>query len=190
METKAREEVKRRLFTVEEYHRMGEAGILHEDDRVELIGGEILEMDAIGSRHFTCVNGLTRLLVRVVGDEAIVSVQNPVRLDGHGEPQPDLAVLKDRDYTDSLPGPEDVLFVIEVSDTTLRYDRDFKLPLYARAGVLEVWIMNLQGEEIERHVGPSGDGYRHTDRARRGEELASKALPGLTLRADDILGRP
>jgi Uma2 family endonuclease len=190
VETKAREGVKKRLFTVEEYHRMGEAGILHEDDRVELVGGEILEMAAIGSRHLACVNGLNRLLVGVVGDEAIVSVQNPVRLDGRGEPQPDLAVLKGRDYTDALPGPEDVLLVIEVSDTTLRYDRDFKLPLYARAGLPEVWIVDLKGEEIERHTSPSGDGYRHTGRARRGEELASEALPALTLRADDVLGRP
>jgi hypothetical protein len=110
---------------------MGEAGILHEDDRVELIEGEIVEMAAIGTRHFSCVNRLNWLLVMSVGDEAVVSVQNPVRLNEHTEPQPDLTVIRPRNYTEALPVPEDVLLLIEVSDTTLAYDRNIKLPLYA-----------------------------------------------------------
>ncbi len=187
METKS-QEVTRRRFTVHEYHRMGEAGILHEDDRVELIEGEIVEMAAIGTRHFTCVNVLNRLLVRSVGDAAIVSVQNPVRLDERTEPQPDLAVLRVRDYRESLPMPEDVLLLIEVSDTTLRYDRGVKLPLYARAGILEVWIVDLAGEVIERHTDPSGDTYRGYKQARRGEKIESAALPELTLGVDAVLG--
>ena len=187
METKS-QEVTRRRFTVHEYHRMGEAGILHEDDRVELIEGEIVEMAAIGTRHFTCVNVLNRLLVRSVGDAAIVSVQNPVRLDERTEPQPDLAVLRVRDYRESLPMPEDVLLLIEVSDTTLRYDRGVKLPLYARAGILEVWIVDLAGEVIERHTDPSGDTYRGSKQARRGEKIESAALPELTLGVDAVLG--
>ena len=178
----------RKLFTVHEFHRMGEAGILHEDDRVELIGGEIVQMAAIGTRHFTCVNALTRLLVRAVGDEAIVSVQNPVRLDEHNEPQPDLAVIRARSYRESLPTPEDVLLLIEVSDTTLAYDRNVKLPLYARSGIPEVWIVDLTDETIERHTEPSGNDYRHTEKVRRGETFESAALPGLTLRADIVLG--
>jgi Uma2 family endonuclease len=182
------QQVTRRRFTVHDYHRMGEAGILHEDDRVELIEGEIVEMAAIGTRHFSCVNGLTRLLVRSVGDEAIVSVQNPVRLNEHTEPQPDLAVLRVRDYRESLPMPEDVLLLIEVSDTTLRYDRNLKLPLYARAGILEVWIVDLSGEVIERHTDPSGDSYRHTERARRGDRIECSTLPNLTLTVNDVLG--
>jgi Uma2 family endonuclease len=181
-------EVTRRRFTVHDYHRMGEAGILHEDDRVELIEGEIVEMAAIGTRHFTCVNGLTRLLVRGVGDAAIVSVQNPVRLDEHTEPQPDLAVLQTRDYRESLPRPEDVLLLIEVSDTTLSYDRNVKLPLYARAGIPEVWIVDLAGETVERYTGPSGDSYRHVERVRRGEEIRSAALPEPAFRVDAVLG--
>jgi Uma2 family endonuclease len=139
-------EVKRRRFTVHDYHRMGEAGILHEDDRVELIEGELVEMTAIGTRHFSCVNRLNRLLVMHVGDDAIVSVQNPVRLNEYNEPQPDLTVIRPRDYLESLPKPEDVLLLIEVSDTTLAYDRGVKLPLYARAGIREVWIVDLLGE--------------------------------------------
>jgi Uma2 family endonuclease len=182
------QQVTRRRFTVHDYHRMGEAGILHEDDRVELIEGEIVEMAAIGTRHFSCVNGLTRLLVRSVGDEAIVSVQNPVRLNEHTEPQPDLAVLRVRDYRESLPMPEDVLLLIEVSDTTLRYDRNLKLPLYAQAGILEVWIVDLSGEVIERHTDPSGHSYRHTERARRGDSIECSTLPDLTLTVDDVLG--
>lgn len=186
MET-AQKQVTRRLFTVHEYHRMAEAGILHEDDRVELIEGEIVEMAAIGSRHFTCVNGLNRSLVRGVGDEAIVSVQNPVRLGEHDEPEPDLAVIRARDYRDSLPGPEDVLFLIEVSDTTLDYDREVKLPLYARAGIPEVWIVDLKSEVIQRHTEPSGDGYGLARRARRGETLHSEALPELALAVDAVI---
>jgi Uma2 family endonuclease len=182
------QEVVRRRFTVHDYHRMGEAGILHEDDRVELIEGEIVEMAAIGTRHFTCVNGLTRLLVRSVGDAAIVSVQNPVRLDEHTEPQPDLTVLRVRDYRESLPTPEDVLLLIEISDTTLAYDRGVKLPLYARAGIREVWIVDLPGEVIERHADPSGDGYRSLEQMRRGEEIKSAALPELAFRVDTVLG--
>src|SRR5215210_4225582 len=156
------QQVTRRRFTVHDYHRMGEAGILHEDDRVELIEGEIVEMAAIGTRHFSCVNGLTRLLIRSVGDEAIVSVQNPVRLNDHTEPQPDLTVIRERDYRESLPMPEDVLLLIEVSDTTLRYDRNLKLPLYARAGILEVWIVDLSGDLLERPSDPSLYIYRLT----------------------------
>jgi Uma2 family endonuclease len=183
-----KQEITRRRFTVHDYHRMGEAGILHEDDRVELIEGQIVEMAAIGTRHFTCVNHLNRLLVRGVGDAAIVSVQNPVRLDEHTEPQPDLTVLRVRDYRESLPVPEDVLLLIEVSDTTLAYDRGVKLPLYARAGIREVWIVDLVGEVIERHTDPSEDGYRHTERARQGGEIEPAALPELSISVEAVLG--
>ncbi len=107
---------------------MAEAGILHEDDRIELIEGELIEMAAIGTKNFTCVNMLNRFLVRSVGDQAIVSVRNPARLDEKLEPQPDVAVPRAKDYSDALPGPEDVLLLIGVSDTTLTYDRETKLP--------------------------------------------------------------
>ena len=187
METST-QELTRRRFTVHDYHRMGEAGILHEDDRVELIEGEIVEMTAIGTRHFSCVNGLTRLLVVSVGDETIISVQNPVRLNEYTEPQPDLTVIRPRDYRESLPGPEDVLLLIEFSDTTLAYDRGVKLPLYARAGIREAWIVDLSGETIGRHTDPSGEGYRRADRLRRGQTLESILLPGLTPSVDEVLG--
>ena len=164
------------------------ARILHEDDRVELIEGELVEMTAIGTRHFSCVNRVNRLLVMNVDEQAIVSVQNPVRLNEYTEPQPDLTVIRPRDYRLSLPGPEDVLFLIEVSDSTLAYDRGMKLPLYARAGIREVWIVDLAGETIGGHTDPSGEGYRRADRLRRGQTLESISLPGLTPSVDEVLG--
>lgn len=190
METAQTQEVaRRRRFTVHEYHRMAEAGILHEDDRVELIEGEIVEMSPIGGRHAKCVIELMRLLVPVVGEEARVSPQNPVRLGDYGEPQPDIAVLRisERYRAGELSESEDVLLLVEVSDTSLRYDREIKLPLYARAVVREVWIVDLANEAIERHTEPTGDGYRLTERARRGETLRSKALPELVVPVDALL---
>ncbi len=187
METKA-QEVTRRRFTVHEYHRMAEAGILHEDDRVELIEGEVSEMSPIGARHASVVRNLNRLLGRQVSGEFLVDVQNPVRLDEGNEPEPDLAVIRMRDYRGSLPGPEDVLLLIEVSDTTLSYDRNVKLPLYARSGIPEVWVVDLTDEIVERHTGPSGEIYRHLERVRRGETLASAGLPDLSFDAATVFG--
>jgi Uma2 family endonuclease len=190
VETAQTQEVaRRRRFTVHEYHRMAEAGILHEDDRVELIEGEIVEMSPIGGRHAKCVIELMRLLVPVVGEEARVSPQNPVRLGDYGEPQPDIAVLRisERYRAGELSESEDVLLLVEVSDTSLRYDREIKLPLYARAVVREVWIVDLANEAIERHTEPTGDSYRLTERARRGETLRSKALPELVVPVDALL---
>ena len=187
METQVEAQVTRRLFTADEFHKMAEAGILHEDDRIELIEGELIEMAAIGTRHFTCVNTLNRFLVRSVGDEGIVSVQNPVRLHEKLEPQPDLVVLRNKDYSEALPGPEDVLLLIEVSDTTTRYDRETKLPLYARSGVQEAWVVDLQNRAVERHTEPSESGYRLVRRAGKGGSLPSEALPKLVLKVDDIL---
>lgn len=197
METKAQSSevaVERRRFTVEEYHKMAEAGILHEDDRLELIGGEIIEMSPIGDRHVECVIRLSRLLSRWLILEGpsdlaggAVSVQNPVRLGEGYEPQPDLVLLGDREGRTGTPRPEDVLLLIEVSDTTLRYDREVKLPLYARSSIPEVWIVDLAGGVVERHNAPSQGGYRRTEKARQGETLESETLHGFVLQADTVL---
>ncbi len=125
-----------RRSTVADYERMGEAGILHENDRVEPINGEIVEMSPIGAPRVTCANRFNRLLVQQFGARATVSVQNPVRLSGDSEPQPDFAVLRDPDFS-GVPSAADVLLVTEVFDTTLPYDRRVKLPLYAAAGISE-----------------------------------------------------
>ena len=179
--------VERRRFTVEEYHKMAEAGIFREDDRVELIDGEVVEMNPIGWRHARSVSRLTARLVRAAGNRYAVGVQNPITLSEHGEPQPDLMIHEEPPPV-RLRGPEEVLVLMEVSDPTLSYDRNVKLPRYARAGIPEVWIVDLQGEAIERYNDPREYGYRRTERARRGEELASEALPGLLIPVDDALG--
>jgi Uma2 family endonuclease len=168
---------------------MAEAGILHEDDRVELIDGEIVEMSPIGGLHVNCVGRLTRILSLFVGERYLVNVQSPVRLDERREPQPDIALVHDRKYGRSLPGPEDVLLLAEVAHTSLAYDRDVKLPLYAGAGIPEVWIVDLPKGIVERYTDPSGDDYRRMERARRGETIESVALSGLSVRVDDVLGQ-
>lgn len=183
-------QIARHWFTVSEYDRMGETGILTEDDRVELVEGEIIEMSPIGRRHAACVGRLTNLFGRLLVERAIVWVQNPIVLDEYSEPQPDVALLRRRDdfYERSLPMPDDVLLIIEVADTTLEYDRQIKVPLYARAGIAEVWIVNLVDEQIEIYAEPANDAYQSKQEAGRGETINSSSALDVMLRVDDILG--
>lgn len=183
-------QIAKHWFTVAEYNRMGEAGIFTEDDRVELIEGEIIEMSPIGRRHAACVDRLTELLSERLRRKAIVRVQSPVVLNDYAEPQPDVALLRRRDdfYERSLPAPGDVLLVVEVADTTLEYDRQIKVPLYARAGIPEVWVVNLPDEQVEVHARPAGGAYQDVRRHARGEAVNSAAAPGLTVTVDEILG--
>jgi hypothetical protein len=183
-------EVKRHTFTAKEYRAMADAGILGEDDRVELLGGEIVDMAPIGSRHLACVVALTHLLVESSGGRWFVSAQNPVRLSEHDEPQPDLSLLGGRPdpAAPAPPGPEDVFVVIEVSDTTLSYDRNVKLPLYARAGVPEAWIVDLAGRRVEVHSEPGPGGYRTSGAFGPGEMIVSSTAGGISLPVDEVLG--
>lgn len=174
-------------FTIDQYHLMGEAGILTEDDRVELIRGEIVEMSPIGAKHVTCVNEANRLFNRRVGDDVIVHVQNPIVLPDGSEPQPDLALVRRHYNRRALPTVADVLLVVEVSDSSLHYDRTTKLPLYAAAGIPEAWIFDLTDDRIERHTNPGPNGYRQITVAERGEVLASTVLPAVTLSIDEVL---
>ncbi|HET8631471.1 MAG TPA: Uma2 family endonuclease [Thermomicrobiales bacterium] len=179
---------RRRRFTVAEFERMGEIGIFTEDDRVELIAGVIVDMSPADGRHIAAVNRLNQRLGRQIGAEMLVSVQNPVVLSDDSEPQPDIAILRDRVY-DVVPTVEDILLVIEVADSTLAYDRDVKLPLlYAPAGIPESWLFDLVNTRLERHSEPGPDGYRLVARAGRCESLASTVLPGITLAVDTLLG--
>ena len=172
----------RRLLTVDEYHRMGEVGILTEDDRVELIEGELVAMAPIGSEHIAASNSLNRLLVLAVGDHGIVSVGNPVRLNRHSEPQPDFSVLKPRDdYRKMLPRPEDTLLAVEVANTSLDYDRKVKLALYARSGIPEVWIVNLAANEVEVYRSPVADNYTVVARAGLSATLTIAAIPDVSI---------
>jgi Uma2 family endonuclease len=179
-----------RPFTKDEYHRMIEAGILKEDDRVELLGGNIIAMAPIGSRHVACVNRLNHLLTKALGDRAQISIQNPVSLTQYSEPQPDIAVLRPREdfYSAALPGPEDILLIVEVADASAVTDRQDKLPLYARAGIQEVWLVDLGEERIEVCQEPWTDGsYRVRRFSRRGERVNLPTFPGIHVSVDDLL---
>lgn len=184
--------VRKYRFTVEEYHKMGEAGIFHEDDRVELIDGEVLEMSPIGWRHIHCVRRLNRILVLFAhertlrGDRYEADVQDPILLDEYGEPQPDLVLLKDPPIG-RLPGPNGVLLIVEVADTSLAYDRSVKLKRYAKAGIPEMWLADLNADRVEVHSEPGPEGYRQTVRFARGERVESATLPGLAFDADEVL---
>ncbi len=180
----------RRLFTVAEYERMAEAGILTADDRVELIEGSIVNIPPIGSHHSGHLNRLIALLRRLIGQDIILSVQNPIRLTEHSEPQPDIALLRFREdyYTQSHPTPADVLLVVEIAETSLDYDRRVKVPQYARAPIPEVWIVDVRGEAVEQYADPADSTYRTVRRLSRGEELVSVAVPGLRLPVAAIAG--
>jgi Uma2 family endonuclease len=182
--------VRRHRFTVEEYHRMGEAGIFSEDDRVELVEGEIVEMTPIGWRHAETVTGLTRTLLEIGGSHYDVSVQNPLVLHERGEHLPDLALLRRDRPRDRLPAAEDVLVVVEVADSSLRYDREVKLPLYARAGIPEAWLIDLTADRAEVYSEPGERGYGKVYRTGRGGKVVSATVEGLSFGLAGILPEP
>jgi Uma2 family endonuclease len=162
-----------RLLTVDEFRRMGEVGILTEDDRVELIHGELIQMSPMGSRHAAICNHLMRLLARRLDDTRfLVGEQTPVVLGPHHEPEPDIHVARfaPHRYVTNLPQANDLLLVIEVADSSADYDRSVKLPLYATAGIPETWIIDVERKRVELHRRPGSDGYgemqvlRSTDR--------------------------
>jgi Uma2 family endonuclease len=170
-------------FTVADYHRMAEAGILGEDSRVELIRGQIVDMAPIGAPHLGMVVRLNRLLTIRLAGLAVVSPQNPVRLDDGSEPEPDLAVLKPRadDYGTATPRPNEVLLLIEVSDSTLKDDRDVKVPLYAECGIPECWLVDLAGRAVEVYRQPQDGRYTEVQRIGAAGTLEIGALPGVAL---------
>jgi len=183
-------ETNKKLFTVDEYYRMAEAGILGPEDRVELIDGEIIQMSPIGNRHVGCVNRATQLFVQAFTGRATVSVQHPLQLSNYTEPEPDVVLLKFRAdfYTNKKVWAEDALLVVEVSDTTLRYDRNVKLPRYALARIPEVWIENLTSDELLIFRDPINGAYSTTLVLRRGDSVAPLAFPESVFKVDDLLG--
>src|SRR5437763_14059441 len=183
-------DVSKKLFTVDEYYRMADAGIFTEDDRVELIGREIIQSSPIGHRHMVCVNRATDLFISALKGKAGVSVQNPLRLNQYNEPQPDIVVFKWRaDYYASKPYmPEDTLFVIEVSDSTLRYDTKIKLPIYAANGISELWIENLKEDVLLVCRNPAKKTYTTQLTLRRGDSILPLAFPDVAFKVEDLLG--
>lgn len=180
----------RRLFTVKEYHRMVKAGILCEDDRLELLRGEIIQMSPIGSRHAAAVNRLVRVFTQKLGDRIILAAQNPVELDDYSEPQPDIALLRPRDdfYESGHPQPEDVFLLVEVADSTVRFDRTVKIPLYAEDGIVEVWLVDIPAQCIEVYRQPTSEGYQQIDRFNRTQAVTIRAFVDVEIAVGEILG--
>ncbi|MHB8575855.1 MAG: Uma2 family endonuclease [Dehalococcoidia bacterium] len=178
-----------RRFTVDEYYRMAEAGIFRRDEHVELLEGVIFSMCAIGSWHAATVGKSDRWFSRQLGDRAIVRIQNPVQLGPGSEPEPDVAIVRyrDDDYVSAHPGPGDVYLLIEVADTSIGYDRDWKLPIYAAAGVPEVWIADLNGDRMLTFSDPVAGRYTRAEVVGRGDVLKPGAFPDLTLPVADVL---
>ncbi len=143
-------------FTIADYHRLIRLGFLTEDDRIELIRGELIQMAAKGAPHTVCCSILNRQLDRLLGDQAVIRCQDPITLPDHSEPEPDIVIAqgKDEDYLTHHPYPPDIYLLIEIADTTLEYDQTVKLSLYAEAGISHYWIANLQANQLERYSQP------------------------------------
>ena len=182
--------ITKRRFSVREYDLMVDVGILSPRDRVELIDGEIVQMAAMGSYHAGCVLYLSTAFSQMLGQRAFVNVQSPVRLSERSEPEPDVALLRPRAdfYRDAHPRPADVMLIVEVSHSTVEYDRDVKTPLYAEAGIPEIWLVNLDEDFIDGLSDPDGAGYRTARRYVRGERIAPALLPDAALEVSEILG--
>lgn len=180
----------RRKFTVKQYHQMIEACILTENDRVELLRGEIVEMAAVGRRHAACVNRLNALFNQRLAQEVIVAVQNPVELEDNSEPQPDIALLRRRAdfYEARHPQVEDVLLLVEAADTTIESDREVKIPLYASSGVSEVWLVDINQQCLEVYRQPLGNSYQIIQKYYRGESLNIQAFLDVSFTVDEVLG--
>ena len=182
-------ETTKKLFTVEEYYRMAETGILIPQDWVELIDGEIVEMSPIGGRHLGCVNRINHTFIKAFANRAVVSVQNPLQLNNYTEPEPDIVLLKPRAdfYAGKKPIAEDAFLVVEVSDTTFRYDKNIKLPRYAAAGVPEVWIEHLDEEQLLVYRDPAGKAYTTSLTLRRGDSVFVAAFPDVVFKVEEVL---
>jgi len=183
-------ELKRYRFSRADYHQMAKAGILKPGARVELIDGEIIEMSPIGRRHKASVDRLNRLFTPIVGDAAIVRIQSSIVLGEHGEPEPDLVLLRFRPdfYAESDETVEDILLVVEVADSSELYDRRTKGPLYARHRIPDYWLADLNGDRVTVYRDPTPDGYATSRVYRRGESVSPLAFPELTVAVEDVLG--
>lgn len=184
----SRHSVRRHRLTLDDYHRLGEAGILGEDDRVELLEGQLVDMSPIGPRHALAVDALTELLVIAASGRAGVRVQNPIALDGGTEPQPDIVLVRRpwRGYPASHPGPEDIILLVEVADTSRDMDLGAKRELYARAGIREFWIVDLITNGVLVCRNPGGDRYAAVTRVEPAGVLAVEGLPGVTIPAGSL----
>jgi Uma2 family endonuclease len=182
-------EISKRLFTVHDYHRMVDAGILSEDDRVELIHGEILAMSPIGPRHSAAVLRANQIVSRLVSDAAIVGVQGSVRLDEYDEPQPDIYLLRPKDdfYASGHAGPSDIFLIIEMADSSLEYDQGIKMHLYAETNVPEYWVADIRNDRLIAYSDPTGNTYGVVRNFQRGDAIAPRLLPACRIPVDGLL---
>ncbi len=188
-------EPKRKKFTVEEYHQLGELGIIRPDERTELIDGDIILMAPMGSRHFGCLIGLSEIFPKLLNNRAFVVMQGPVRLNNGFEPEPDLSILRRREdrYRHQLPQPQDVYLLIEGAycntpvHTTINNDRNVKSVHYSQAGIIELWIVDIRAELVEVDRNPGPNGYESVQQFRRGESISPLAFPDLVISVDVIL---
>ncbi|HIK12370.1 MAG TPA: Uma2 family endonuclease [Oscillatoriaceae cyanobacterium M33_DOE_052] len=183
-------QLEKRLFTVEEYHLMAETGILKEDDRLELIRGELVKMSPIGTRHAACVKRLNQILSQKLGKLVIIGIQDPIRLNDNSEPQPDLALLQPRAdfYATAHPQPGDILLLIEVADTTADFDREVKIPLYAQNQITEVWLVDITAQTLAVFREPTPTGYRYQQQLTMGDKVAMAVFPDLEIGVAEFMG--
>jgi len=178
-------------FTAEQYQLMGKAGVFHPETRVELINGEIVIMSPIGLKHSVTINRLTRFLIKNIDEAGIVSIQNSFRIPDYSEPEPDIVILRPRDdfYANKFPLPEDILLIIEVADSSLKYDRTTKLSLYAEHNISEYWIANLERDILEIYRQPQNKTYlKQTLIDMPHITFAPLAFPNMTMTLKDIYG--
>lgn len=182
--------VQRKSFSVNEYHKMIETGILGEDDHLELIKGDIINMAAIGCYHAACVDKLNMLFMINLAGKVIVRVQNPIVFEDKSEPEPDISLVKPRTdfYAKKLPGPEDVFLIIEVADTPIGYDRESKIPIYAGAGIQESWLVNLTDICVEVYTEPDKGDYRNIRKYKKGDIIRPVEFPDMKIEVSDIFG--
>lgn len=180
----------RKKFTVTEFQQMSETGIIKDDERVELLEGEIIEMGKIGSRHAAFLDRLNDLFREKLGKRVLVRSQNPIQVDSYSQPQPDVALVRRREdyYEKAHPSPVDVFLLVEVADTTSESDREIKIPLYGRSGILETWLVNLNETCIEVYRYPTSNGYQQIQKLVPGEIIVPVSFPDLQVRVDEILG--
>lgn len=181
--------ISRKLFTVEEFQRICEAGIFHPDSRHELIRGEIIEVPRATRRHSGRVNKLNRVFTSKLGETVIVCIQNGMFIDEMSEPQPDVVIAKPLPelFGPFEPDPGDLLLLVEISDTSLRYDTRIKAPLYAQGGIPEYWILNIPDDVLEVRSDPAGGEYRRSEIYKRGQTITAQMLPGITFTIDELL---
>ena len=182
-------DVTKKLFTVQEFQHICDAGVFHPDSRFELIRGDIIEMPNPTKRHAGRVNKLNRVFTSKLGESVIVCIQNPMFANETSEPKPDVVICKPLPelFGPFEPDPGDVLLLVEISDTSVRYDTRIKAPLYAQGGIPEYWLLNIPGEVVEVRTHPEGGEYRRVEAYRRGQIITPQMLPGVTFTVEELL---